>query len=238
MHLFFRHVLYRMSCCSHAHKINANVSWREMRLRPDVYVDILIYLLTYLLTPWSRVLLEKLTGSQLVKKFPALYGTQCFITAFTSVRHLSLSWASSIQSILPHPNSWRFILILSSYVRLGLPSGLFPSDVPTKTLYTPLPSSIRATCPAHLILLDFTTRTMLGEKYRSLSSSIFSFLHSPVTSSFLGPNIPLNTIFKTPSAYVPPSLSAIKLHCSQRLRTVQQTYTNQDLLTYAATPPD
>jgi len=30
------------------------------------------YLLTYLLTPWSRVLLQKLTGSQLVKKFPAL----------------------------------------------------------------------------------------------------------------------------------------------------------------------
>ena len=29
------------------------------------------YLLTYLLTPWCRVLLEKLTGLQLVKKFPA-----------------------------------------------------------------------------------------------------------------------------------------------------------------------
>ena len=29
---------------------------------------------TYLLTPWSRVLLEKLTGFQLVKKFPAFYG--------------------------------------------------------------------------------------------------------------------------------------------------------------------
>ena len=28
-------------------------------------------LLTYLLTPWNRVLLEKLTGLQLVKKFPA-----------------------------------------------------------------------------------------------------------------------------------------------------------------------
>jgi hypothetical protein len=52
---------------------------------------ILIYLLTYLLTPWSRVLLEKLTGSQLVKKFPAFYGTREFITAFTSARHLSLS---------------------------------------------------------------------------------------------------------------------------------------------------
>jgi hypothetical protein len=31
--------------------------------------------LTYFLTPWSRVLLEKLTDSQLVKKFPAFYGT-------------------------------------------------------------------------------------------------------------------------------------------------------------------
>ena len=46
---------------------------------------------TYLLTAWSRVLLEKLTGLQLVKKFPALYGTQKFITAFTSACHLSLS---------------------------------------------------------------------------------------------------------------------------------------------------
>jgi hypothetical protein len=44
---------------------------------------------TYLLTPWSRVLLEKLTGLQLVKKFPAFYGTRRFITALTSARHLS-----------------------------------------------------------------------------------------------------------------------------------------------------
>ena len=49
------------------------------------------YLLTYLLTPCSRVLLEKLTGLQLVKKFPTLFGTQRFITAFTSAHHLSLS---------------------------------------------------------------------------------------------------------------------------------------------------
>ena len=47
--------------------------------------------LTYLLTPWSSVLLEKLIGSQLVKKFPAFYGTRRFITEFTSARHLSLS---------------------------------------------------------------------------------------------------------------------------------------------------
>ena len=62
-------------------------------------------ILTYILTALSRVLLEKLTGSQLVKKFPAFYGAQRFITAFTSARHLSLSWARSIQSMPPHPAS-------------------------------------------------------------------------------------------------------------------------------------
>ena len=45
---------------------------------------------SYLLTPLSRVL-EKLTGSQPVKKFPTIYGSRRFITAFTSDRHLSLS---------------------------------------------------------------------------------------------------------------------------------------------------
>jgi len=64
---------------------------------------------TYLLTQWYRVLLEKLTGLQLVKKFPAFRGNRRFITALTNVRHLSLSWASPIQSIYPHPTSWRSI---------------------------------------------------------------------------------------------------------------------------------
>ena len=82
---------------------------------------------------------------QLIKKFTACYGTWKFITVLTSARHLSLSWANSI----PLPTSWRSILILSSHLRLGLPNGLFPSGFPTKTSCTPLPSSIRATCPAH-----------------------------------------------------------------------------------------
>ena len=60
-------------------------------------------------TPWCRVLLEQLTGLQLVKKFPAFHVTRRFITALTSVRHLSLPWASSNQSIYPYATSCRFI---------------------------------------------------------------------------------------------------------------------------------
>jgi len=116
-----------------------------------------------LLTPWCRVLLEKLTGFKLVKKFPAFHGIRRFITALTNVRHLSLSWASLIQSIYPHLTSWRFILILSTHLRLGLLSGVFSSGFPTKNLYTPLSPPIRATYPTHLILLDFITRTILDE---------------------------------------------------------------------------
>ena len=136
----------------------------------------------YLHTPRCRVLLEKLTGLQLVKKFPAFHGTQRFITTLTSVHHISLSWACPIQSIYPHPTSWRSILILFTHLRLGLPSGLFPSGFPTKTLYTPLSSPICATCPTHLILIDFITRTILGEEYKSFSYSLCNVLHSPVTS--------------------------------------------------------
>jgi len=46
-------------------------------------------IITYLLSPWNGVLLQKPTGLQLVKKFPAFYGTQMFITALTRARHLS-----------------------------------------------------------------------------------------------------------------------------------------------------
>jgi hypothetical protein len=72
------------------------------------------------LTPWRRVLFEKPTVTQLVKKFPAFYGTWRFITVFTTARHWSLSWDKCV-----HPISLRSILILSSH----------PYDTETKILY-------------------------------------------------------------------------------------------------------
>jgi hypothetical protein len=92
--------------------------------------------------------------------------------------------SSSIQSIPPHPICWRYILILSSHQCMGLPSGPFPSGFPTKTLYTPLFSSIRATCLAHLVLLDFITRTILGEEY----STKDSYLVTCYAVSFISKN--------------------------------------------------
>ena len=121
---------------SHFLEIHSNIIHSSMPRSPQWSPSLwlLTYLLTYLLTPWSIVLLEELTGLQLVKKFPAFHGTQKFITALTSVHHLSLSCANPIQPIYPHPTSWRSILILSTHLCLGLPSGLLPSGFPSKTL--------------------------------------------------------------------------------------------------------
>ena len=80
------------------------------------------------------------------------------------------------------------------------PSSLFPSGFPNKTLYVLLSSPIRSICPAQHILLDLITRNILGEWYRSFSYSLSNLFHSPVTSSLLGPNILLNSIFSSSRA--------------------------------------
>ena len=64
-----------------------------------------------------------------------------------------------------------------------------------KILFRPLLSPIPATCLVHHTLLGLITRIMSGEEYRSFSSSLCCFLYTPVTSSFLSPNILLRTLF-------------------------------------------
>ena len=57
----------------------------------NLLADVQNYIHTYLLTPWSRVLLEKLTGSAASQEIPRIFGTRRFITVLTSARHMSLS---------------------------------------------------------------------------------------------------------------------------------------------------
>jgi len=149
---------------------------------------VLIYLL---LTPWSRVILKKLIGFQPVKKIPHISWNLKVHRCPPPIP--ILSQLNPVHT--PTSHFLKIILILSSHLCLGLPSRLFASGFPTKTLYIPVLSPIHTTCPTHLILLDFITQTVLGEKYRSLSSSLCSFLHSPVTSSLQGSNILFSTPF-------------------------------------------
>jgi len=103
---------------------------------------------TYLLIPWHTILLELLTGFQLVKKFPVFYRTRRFITAIAGAHQL-VPIMSQFYPIYTRTSHFLkiYIFILSSRLRLGLPNGLFPSGFPTKTLYTSLLSP--HTCYMH-----------------------------------------------------------------------------------------
>jgi hypothetical protein len=88
-------------------------------------------------------------------KVTKLSPRQCIASAFTT------SWFSSVS-----PSEFQSNLILSTHLRLGLPSGLFASGFPTNILHACLFSPIRATCPAHLTLLDLIILIKFDEEYK------------------------------------------------------------------------
>ena len=103
-------------------------------------------IMQYLLTQWSRVLLEKLTGSAASQEIPRiLWNPKVHYLIHKCPPPVPI--LSQLHPVSTPPTSWRFILILSFHLCLGLPNGLFPSGFPTITLCTPLPSPMRASAP-------------------------------------------------------------------------------------------
>jgi hypothetical protein len=112
-----------------------------------------IYFVAYFLTKWSRILLEKLTGSQLVKKFPTFYETRKFITIFTSARQ---PFPILSQRYLLHASPSHFLKI---YFNIILPSKpkyskwLLSIRYPHQNRVRTASFPIGATHSAHYILL-------------------------------------------------------------------------------------
>ena len=121
-----------------------------------IYIYVM-YIYIYI-PPWSRVLPQTLTVTQLVRKFPAFYGARRFITV--------LKTCPFPEQINPVPaSSSHFLkihLILSSHLHLGLPLRC-PHQNSVRT--SPVPHS--ATCPTHLIIFYLLTQIIFGEEYRS-----------------------------------------------------------------------
>ena len=107
---------------------------------------------------------RQMDSPALVKKFPTFYGTRRFNAAFTTAcPYLN-------HSNQGHGSPSNFLKI---QFNISLPSKPGSSKWPLSLRFTHQSHvctallSIRATCPAHLILLDFVTRTLFVEQYRS-----------------------------------------------------------------------
>ena len=186
----------------------------------------------YLLTPWSRVHAIQfcilLTYS--MEQSPSWEANRFPVTqeipriSWNSKLHYRIYKCPPPVTLLSqiklvhalHTTSWRSILIFSSHLWLGLPSGLFPSGFPTKVLYRPLPSLTRATCPATCIKqkTSGTRRRVIWYNFTGASEDEtctlqgYRAIYSGISFIFRGRLAPSS---ETPS--VPISKDHITLHC-------------------------
>jgi hypothetical protein len=116
---------------------------------------------------------------------------------FTRALHWSLSRAQQIQSIPLHRILPRYILILSSHLSLGLPSGHFPLAFPTRTLYAFLfTHACYIPCPSHPPRLDNSNYPC-----RTIQVMKLLIIHSSPTSYYV---IPLSVqVFSAPCSHIP-----------------------------------
>ena len=149
-------ILYRIFM-----KFIMGVSYERLSNTPQFHRSPFSNIILYLLTPWCRVLLEKLTGSAASQEIPR-------ISRNPKVHYRTHKRPSPV-SILGQPNP---VHIPTSHLPEIHPNIISPSTprspqwppslrFPHQDPIHPLSSPISATCPACLILLDFITRTII-----------------------------------------------------------------------------
>jgi hypothetical protein len=102
----------------------------------------------------EQVLLEKLTVRSAGKKIPRLLWNlkvHCRVHKSPPPAPI-LSHINAIHTL--HAIALRSILVLYFHLHLGLPSDLFSSSYETKIFYSFLLNPMRASCPAHITLVD------------------------------------------------------------------------------------